>query len=183
MSKIDQMLRIYNSEWRKVLAGRAIDLIAEDYPGVVEEFQRIVHRDRFDSLLNDLNSLDSEKNWKQYMEFLAVRIKYEFIQERNPENPRFTGEERTVIDHACDDYIQIGFVSALCADLDGGLAQLQFIDFLVLEKMFLDAMQEENKDIKDIKLGKILDKESEVLEELHKKFRELVIRMQELGFE
>ena len=137
MSKI---LEIYNSEWREALAGKAFYMIQKDNPKYLDKFEEKRDTLKFDILINDLSSINSEKNWNESMKLLAHRIAIQYLGERITGRNLFPGGFMTLIGHAGHHMIDMGFLASLATELDEGSTEKLFQQYLMIDMAFQKAI-------------------------------------------
>jgi len=134
------VVEIFRSEWREALAGKAYTMIQNDNSKYLDEYEEKRDSREFDSLISKLSALDGKKNWSETMKLLAHRIAIQYIAERITGKSLFPGNKMTLIGHANQMDIEMGFLGSLAAQLDEGATEKLFQQYLMTDFAFQKAI-------------------------------------------
>lgn len=141
---MSEVVEIFKSDWREALAAKAYSMIQNDDPKYLDEYEEKRDSKEFESLIAKLGEVDDKKNWDQPMKLLAHRIAIQYLAERITGRSLFPGGKMTLIGHASQEVIEMGFLGSLASKLDQGMTEKLFQQFLMTDFEFQKAMNTGN---------------------------------------
>lgn len=130
------ILNIWNWQWREALAGEAYAVLSREKPQYLDKYEEVRDTSAFNSLISQLNELDDSYNWDESMKLLSRRVAVEYVTERVTGRTKFPGSMMTLIGHAGDEMIEMGFLGSLAHRLDEGETERLFKQYLTIDLAF-----------------------------------------------
>lgn len=135
-----KIVEVFESDWQEALAGKAYSMIKNDNSKYLDEYEDERDSQSFDSLIIDLKTLNDEKDWNQSLKLLAHRIAIQYCAERITGRNISPGGMMTLIGHAKNEMIEMGFLGTLAAELDQGVTEKLFYEYLNIDMSFQKAI-------------------------------------------
>jgi hypothetical protein len=137
----EQILQIYKSDWSEALAELSYTILSITNPDYIDAYEEKRGTEQYTKLLQSLEKIDSESNWKRIMENLASICVANYIRERVSGKSFTAGGPLTLIGHASHIFIEWGFVANIAKSLDNGKTKDLYEQYLTLDKSFNAAME------------------------------------------